>query len=607
MSLTGSNGLVSPVAGFLRQAKLTPHRPALCYEDTELSYQQLADVALRVAGALRTARVRHGDLVPVSVPRSPELVASLLGVLAAGAVYVPVGTGVEVGRSERFLAGAGIRTALVAAPATADRLGASPLLLADALAAASATDDALPELRQPAYVLFTSGSTGTPRPVIVDHRALANRLVWGQQEYPLAPTDRVLAHAWAGFDFSLWEMLAPLQVGASVVVAPAGAEADPEALADLLCRQRITAAHFVPGMLRYVLDDPSLPRASSLRYVFCGGEELFSPLAERLRELLPAVTLFNQYGPTETCIDSTAYRYHDRVGPRVPIGGPITGTVAHLLDDQLRPVADGVPGELWLGGVGLAWGYLDQPAETAERFVPDPVGPPGGRLYRTGDLVVRHASGSLEFCGRVDQQMNIRGIRIEPGEIEAQLCQHSDVRDACTFTVTGSDGGQVLAAAAATAGGVTAEALLAHLRQRLPEPFLPSRILLVDRLPRTTGGKLDRVEIAARTAVELAIAAPPAEPGTSAGANGGSGPEPDVTALISRRVASAWGEVLGTEPTGPEDDFFALGGHSLLAFQLVIRIRKQFGVKMPLRQIFEARTFGGLVAAVEERLIELVA
>jgi amino acid adenylation domain-containing protein len=447
-----------------------------------------------------------------------------------------------------------------------------------------------------AYVMYTSGSTGTPKGVMVSHRAALNHLRWRQGYFPLSPEDRGLHKASMSFDDSVWELFEPLLAGARLVLARPGGHADPGYLVQLIAEQQVTTACFVPSLLRAFLEEPGLERCASLRRVTTGGEVLPLELQDRFFSRLGA-DLHNGYGPTEATISATFWTCTPAGDRRpVPIGRPIANTRVYVLDRHLRPVPVGVPGELYIGGDSLARGYLGRPAFTAERFVPDPFGPlPGARLYRTGDRARYRPDGTLEFLGRVDYQVKIRGFRVEPGEIAATLAEHPDVRDGIVVAREDSIGdlrlvAYIVPAADGMAPGV--DQLRAFLQARLPEHMIPSAFMVLDALPLTPSGKIDRRALPApeqgRDAMEALVM--PRTP-------------------VEEAIAEIWMAVLRLERVGVHDNFFALGGHSLLATQVVARLRAAFGLELPLRVMFETPTVAGLAERIEEttRLLEEVA
>jgi amino acid adenylation domain-containing protein len=433
------------------------------------------------------------------------------------------------------------------------------------VAASAGFPDHDPEVRihpdNAAYVLFTSGSTGRPKGVVVSHRSVVNHLAWLQRTYRLEPGDRVLHKTPAGFTVSVWELFWPLQAGATTVVAAAGGHRDPAYLVEVMKRHGVTTVHFVPSMLETVLALGELPE---LKRIFVGGEALTRDLTDRLG------SLHYKYGSTEVTCDATVWDGDPGDRPLVPIGTPIDNAGVHVLDDRLRPVPPGVPGELYVTGLPLARGYVNAPALTAERFVADPFGS-GTRMYRTGDLARWDRHGRLHFVCRADHQLNVRGVRVEPGEIEAALVAAPGVEQA--VVVLRDD---------RLVGYVTGDADPVRLRHdlatRLPAHLVPA-VVVITEFPRTTSGKIDRAKL---PAPQWAV--------------GSRAPENDTERALCALVA----ELLGLPEVGAEDDFFALGGHSLTAARLVARIRAELGGTLTLRTVFESPTVAGLATRLHD-------
>jgi acyl-coenzyme A synthetase/AMP-(fatty) acid ligase len=396
--------------------------------------------------------------------------------------------------------------------------------------------------------------------------------------------DVVLQKTPFSFDVSVWEFFWPLMTGARLVVARPEGHRDPAYLAEVIERERVTTVHFVPSMLSAFLDGADAGRCASLRRVVCSGEALSAELAARFHARMPSSTeLHNLYGPTEAAVDVT---YHpcvrDDARRTVPIGRPVANTQVHVLEPSGEPAPVGVPGELHIGGVQVGLGYLGRPALTAERFVPDPFSPiPGARLYRTGDRARWTAEGAVEYLGRLDFQVKVRGLRIELGEIEAALVAHPSVRAAVVALRAGPAGDPLLVAyVVADGGGADADALREHLKRSLPEYMVPAAFVPLEALPLSPNGKLDRRALP--------------DPDFAANARAYVAPRTPV----ERVVAGIWAELLKAERVGVEDDFFALGGHSLLAVQAAARAREAFGVEIPLGYVFSRPTVAGLSAAL---------
>ncbi|MES1245585.1 MAG: amino acid adenylation domain-containing protein, partial [Acidobacteriota bacterium] len=574
------------------QVSRTPGAVALVFEGEELTYRELDDRAERLADRLRELGAGTDELVGICAERSLEMVVGLLGILKAGAAYVPIDPGYPAERLAYMLADSAVSVLLTQARLAA-RLpehGARVVLLdvldgpspvRPAARRASAIPDSL------AYMIYTSGSTGRPKGAMNSHRAARNRLLWMQEAFGLGPGDRVLQKTPFSFDVSVWEFFWPLMTGARLVIAKPGGHQDPGYLADLIGREGITTLHFVPPMLRAFLETADLERCGSLRRVICSGEALPADLESLFFSRLDA-ELHNLYGPTEAAVDVTWWRCER--GSRaasVPIGRPIANTTIHLLDRDLRSVPLGVPGELFIGGVQPARGYRGRPELTAEKFVPDPFGEPGSRLYRTGDLCRWRPDGAVDYLGRIDQQVKIRGFRIELEEIETALREHPAVRQSA-LAVHRRGGDPALVAYVVSSDGTpfAPDALRLFLQDRLPDYMVPEFYVPLAELPLSPNGKVDRKALPAPGAPERA----------------GDGGEPRTP--VEEILAAIWAEVLGLDRVGIRDHFFALGGHSLKATQVVSRIRAGFRVDLPLRLLFEAPVLADFAARIEPLLRE---
>ncbi|WP_149830615.1 non-ribosomal peptide synthetase [Streptomyces tailanensis] len=546
---------------FRAQVARTPDALALVHDQQRLTYAELDARVERTARVLAGLGVGPERTVAVALPRSVDLVVALLAVHRAGGAYLPLDSDQPQERRDLMLAEA--RPVCVVEGALPDGPEGELPTTYDPLS--------------PAYVIYTSGSTGRPKGVVVPHEGIVNRLLWMQDAYGLTADDRVLQKTPAGFDVSVWEFFWPLITGATLVVARPEGHRDPAYLAGLIREQGVTTVHFVPSMLQVFLAEPAAGRCVGLRRVMCSGEALPLPVAERFHEVLPA-ELHNLYGPTEASVDVTAVQVEPGA-ERVVIGRPVRNTRVHVLDAALRPVPPGVAGELYLAGVQLARGYLDRPGLTAERFVADPYGAPGARMYRTGDLARWRPDGTLEFLGRTDHQVKIRGVRVEPGEVEAALARHESV----AHTVVVPHDQRLVAYVVPTAGQSADPALLrGHAAAALPEHMVPAAFVVLDALPLTPNGKLDR----------RALPAPDFAAGSGTGGRGRDPREEILCGLFA--------QVLGVESVGVDDDFFALGGHSLLAMRLVAGVRAAFGAEVSLRTVFDTPTVAGLSRRLAE-------
>jgi len=560
-------------------AAAEPERVALVAGAERLSYAALNRRANRLAHWLRTQGVGSDSLVGVAMERSVEMVVALLGILKAGGAYVPFDPDYPAERLQGMLEQSGIGL-ILAQGGLLERLPPGPasyfcLDREAAVLADCAETDPVRDFRPDAlaYCIFTSGSTGRPKPVGNSHAGLANRLDWMQQAYGLGAGDVVLQKTPYSFDVSVWEFFWPLITGARLVMAAPGAHRDPLQLRETIVSQGVTTLHFVPSMLQAFLEAGALSGCDSLRQVMCSGEALPSVVAARFRELHGAA-LHNLYGPTEAAIDVTFWACREEVpGRPVPIGRPIANTQIYVLDASLNPVPVGVPGEIYIGGVNLARGYLGQPGLTAERFVCDPLGPAGARLYRTGDLGRWRADGEIEFRGRRDNQVKLRGFRIELGEIEACLASHPEVGRAAAFIHETAGRKQLVGYVAPDGSPDLAERLKVYLKDYLPDYMIPSPIMVLDSLPLSKNGKLDRKALPEPRIAESRHVAP--------------------ASRIEVMLAEVWQSVLGLETVGTTDNFFELGGDSIVAILVVSKCRQR-GVKLNPRDIFQHQTIQGL-------------
>jgi amino acid adenylation domain-containing protein len=575
------------------QVDRTPDATAVEFDGRTLTYAELDARANRVAHRLRGLGVGPDTLVAVCAERSTDLVVGLLGVLKSGAAYVPLDPEYPAQRLAFMLADADApvlltqrHLAVPAGTATALYLDDEPQWRdqpAGRPGQAAAPDDV-------AYMIYTSGSTGQPKGVPNTHRGIVNRLDWMQKAYRLGADDVVLQKTPASFDVSVWEFFWPLLTGARLVLAKPGGHKDPEYLRDLIVHSGVTTVHFVPSMLAVFLGTDGVADCTTLRRIVCSGEELPAALARRCTDLLPA-DLHNLYGPTEAAVDVSAW--HCPPGSdlsTVPIGAPIQNIRLHVLDERFEPQPVGVPGQLYIAGVGLARGYHRRPELTAERFLPDPFGPPGARMYATGDKARWRADGHLEFLGRLDEQVKLRGLRIELGEIAAVLRAQPGVADAAVVVRADARGDKRIVAY--VVAEVPPGDLRAALKRSLPDYMVPSAFVALDALPLSPSGKLDRKALPAPdTGRQLTTEA--VEPRTD----------------TERMLAGIWREVLEELPRlGIDDDFFDLGGHSLLATQVVASVRRAAEERglhpVSLMDLFANPTIRDLAALVDTPVAE---
>ncbi|MEU8896756.1 amino acid adenylation domain-containing protein [Nocardia sp. NPDC048505] len=562
------------VSLFHEQVVRTPHAPAVTFGAETLSYSELRYRARTLAGALVQRGAGPETLIAVAMRRSIDLVVAIYAVLESGAGYVPVDPDHPVERNDHVLGSARPRFVLTTA-ADGFETGTGTEVLD--IAALPAVPMDLPEPRPEnlAYVIYTSGSTGRPKGVMITHRQMVNQFRWAQSAYPHDGHDVVLHKTPITFDISTWELFWPLQTGARLVVAAPDGHRDPRYLAEIMAAEQISTVHFVPSMLDAFLElGAELPPTPAR--VFAAGEALSGGTVARFGAALPGA-LHNWYGPAEATVVTAYWTRPSDTGAAVPIGTPVANTRVYVLDRQLRQVPVGAPGELYVAGVQLARGYLGAPALTAERFVASPY-VAGERLYRTGDIV-RLARGGLEYLGRADFQVKIRGQRIELGEIEAVLRQDDSVGHVAVAVV--QDPARLVAYVVPAAGrAVDDAALLAHARRGLPAYMVPAVVVVLDRLPLNASGKLDRKALPVPEFTARAFRAP-------------------VTA-VQRAVAEVFQEVLGLERVGLDDDFFALGGTSLVANQAVHLLRSRTGVQLRVQSFFLGSDVRALAARIAE-------
>ncbi|ALX16880.1 non-ribosomal peptide synthetase [Burkholderia cepacia JBK9] len=573
---------------FEQQVARTPDAVAAVYDDATLSYAELNLRANRLAHRLIALGVGPDALVGVALERSLDMIVSLLAVLKAGGAYVPVDPDYPAERVRFMIEHAQLRWLL-----TQQHLRAA---LPDTDAALIVVDsnelgldlDAVanpePDLNGDnlAYMIYTSGSTGRPKGALNTHRAITNRILWMQHAYSLEADDAVLQKTPFSFDVSVWEFFWPLVTGARLVFARPGGQRETDYLAALIERERITTIHFVPSMLRAFLDHPDLDaHCTSLRRVVCSGEALPYDLQQRCFERLD-VGLYNLYGPTEAAVDVSAWECR-RDDPHriVPIGRPIANTRLYIVDAQMQPTPLGVAGELLIGGTPVGLGYHGEPELSAEKFIADPFSTdPQARLYRTGDLARYRPDGNIEFLGRIDHQIKLRGLRIEPGEIEAVLTSHPLV-DAAVVAVRGVDDGAKLVAwlCASHPEAELIEAVRGHLQQRLPDYMVPSAFVVVTAFETLPNGKLDRARLP--------------EPG--------DGPDHVAPAnALEAQLTAIWQEVLGQARISTTANFFELGGNSLSATKVVARIRRDLQAKLEIRSLFAHPTISGLAKRIAD-------
>jgi amino acid adenylation domain-containing protein len=583
---------------FEEQADRTPERAALVWAGEETTYRELDRRANQLAWHLKALGVVPETPVALCLERSSAAIAALIGILKAGGAYVPLDPSHPAERLEFILRETGaplVVTERRLAGALPDVPGVHPLLLDDEAGAVAARPDVRPDPcvgpRNLAYAIYTSGSTGRPKGVLIEHRSPLNLLA-GLEDAVYAPAGRpaplrASQNAPLIFDASV-QQLVLLLAGHTLVVVPEEVRSHGQALLAFLREQRVDAFDCTPSQLRLLVGAGLLTADGAPALVLTAGEAVDPALWEALVGSQNTV-FHNIYGPTECTVDATAHRIGPDSGAGPTIGRPLAGYTVHLLDAGFAPVPIGAPGEICVSGPGLARGYARRPEATAERFVPDPWGEPGGRLYRTGDLARWRADGEIEFLGRGDQQVKIRGYRVEPGEIEAALARHPWVSEAAVAAHPGPGDSLLLVAyavpgpgAPADPGGATAE-LQAFLRERLPAYMVPSVFMLLATLPRTPGGKVDRRALPAPDLRRRGLGTDYVPP----------------TTPVEQLLAAIWEELLGVSPVGLHDSFFDLGGHSLLATQVISRVREALHLELPVRHLFDGPSVAELAGAVE--------
>ncbi|WP_072803374.1 non-ribosomal peptide synthetase [Rhodococcoides yunnanense] len=570
---------------FDRQVARTPDATALVYEGEVLTYSEFDARANRLARHLISIGIGPDTLVGLAIGRSMELLVGMYAIVKAGAGYVPIDPTQPAERNE-YIVFTASPVCVLSTTRDHPNLATVDVLDVDSLDLGGYSSDPVTQqhrvsplrAQNTAYVIFTSGSTGRPKGVSVSHAAIVNRLLWMQHEYPIGADDVVLQKTPSTFDVSVWEFFWALQNGASITIAIPDGHRDAAYLLELIQRRRVSVAHFVPSMLSVFVPEVEVRRdaGSSLRLVFASGEALAPTTAQSLRRALPRVALHNLYGPTEAAVDVTYHPVSDVDTVVMPIGVPVWNTSVFVLDARLLPVPIGVAGELYLAGDQLARGYVGRPDLSADRFVADPFAQSGSRMYRTGDVVRWNRAGELEYIGRSDSQVKLRGLRIELGEIEAVLLENADIAQASVAVR-----GEQLVAYVVTAPDTDLRPIRNMLAQRLAEYMVPSVFVPMDRFPLGATGKLDRRALPDPVHVQREYREP-------------------VTPT-EQTVARVFGEVLDADAIGLDDDFFELGGNSLIATRVVTRLGAALDAEIGVRSLFENPSVGALAQALTER------
>jgi amino acid adenylation domain-containing protein len=588
---------------FEAQVERSPDAVAVVFEDKWLTYRQLNQQANQLAHYLRTLGVKPEVLVGIYVERSLEMVVGLLGILKAGGAYVPLTPGTPPERLSFILEETQVSVVLTQA-----RLFKDLPVRADAIVCLDSDWESIACSSQEnpgcettpdnlIYVIYTSGSTGQPKGVMINHAGICNQLFWRQTTFPLTPVDRILQNISFSFDPSVWQIFWTLSFGAQLVLPRPDGHQDSAYLVELIAQKQITVIAQVPSMLRVLLKEKGVEQCHSLKHVFCGGEPLPYELQEQFYARLPAnAVLHNIYGPTEASIDATIWTCKPGTSHRVvPIGKPIANTQIYILDPNLQPVPVGEPGELHIGGTGLARGYFKRPELTAKKFIANPLTPSNikseaadaTRLYKTGDLARYLPGGDIEFLGRIDYQVKIRGFRIELEEIEAVLNQHPSVQQSVVVACEDNSGDQRLVAYLVPDREQVylISELRRFLQEKLPEYMVPSGFVLLERLPLNYNGKVDRHALPAPDLNRPTLAEPFVAPQTA----------------VERELCCLWKEVLGIESIGIQDNFFELGGNSLLAARLLTQIEAVFHKKLSFNMFLQIPTIAQQADAISEK------
>ncbi len=585
---------------FEAQVNRTPSNVAVVFEGKQLTYQELNNRANQVAHHLQKLGVKPDVLVGICVERSLEMIVGMLGILKAGGTYVPLDPDYPQERLAFMIEDAHVFVLLTLArlqntlpehKATVICLDTDPKLLKQE-SSTRLVSQVTPQ--NVAYVTYTSGSTGHPKGVMVPHQAVVHRLLWMQDTYQLTYQDRVLQKAAFSFDVAVWEFLWPLSVGGQSIIAKPGGPKDNAYLIKLISEQQITMAHFVPSMLELFLETKGIERCHSLRFVLSGGEYLSAHLKDRFLARLKA-DLHNQYGQTETCIDVLYWTCsRDQQENTVPLGRPYGNTQIYILDTYLQPVPIGIAGELYVGGAGLARGYLRRPDLTADRFIPNPFGKAGKtRLYKTGDLARYRPDGTVEFLGRIDYQVKIRGFRIELGEIEAGIEQHHAIREAVVVARQDTLNEKRLVAYLIPnqKPAPNTTELRRFLKEKLPEHMIPSVFIVLETFPLTPNGKLNRKALPAPVGIRPQLETPYVPPNTA----------------LESLLTNLWQDVLHIENIGIHDDFFELGGDSIKGAILTNKIQEYLQEIVHVVVLFDAPTIAELTNYLHQQYPKAIA
>ncbi|KAK9718856.1 hypothetical protein K7432_005144 [Basidiobolus ranarum] len=576
-----------------RQVQKSPDSVAVTFLNESFTYTELNGRSNQLAHYLLSLKVSPGTMVGVCMERSFEMVIALLGILKSGCAYVPIDPMLPAERVLYILKDARVPVILTQTQYTyliSDISGVTTICLngdCSELSTLSTLDpptQGSPE--SPAYVLYTSGSTGNPKGVINTHRGICNRLLWMQEALSLNDTEAIVQKTPYGFDVSIWEFFWPLMIGASLVIAKPEGHKDPDYLAELIISENITTVHFVPSMLRAFLESGNLKKCQCLKRVVCSGEVLPTDLQTKFFQETKC-QLFNLYGPTEAAIDVTWWECQPSSETTVPIGRPIANTQIYLLDQHLQPVPVGMSGEIYIGGVNVAKGYLNKEDLTTEKFIPDPYSIENGKLYRTGDLARFRLDGVIEYVNRLDYQVKIKGYRIELGEIEHILGKHPEVKEAVTTVIKSHSSPQLVAYVVPLNSDteLDKERLRSHLAQYLPSYMVPSSIVTISKMPLNSSGKIDRKQLPI--------------PDESSFERDSQRVSPQNA--LQQELQAIMSSVLKQKCIGIYDDFFHIGGDSILAINLVSEIKKEFSIDLPLATLLTYSTIASLSEFLKDK------
>ena len=578
---------------FEEQVERTPKAIAVIFEDQQLTYRELNSRANQLAHYLQSLGLNPEVLVGICVERSIKMVVGLLAILKAGGAYVPIDPAYPQERIAYMLNDSAVSVLLTTEDLAATLPKSQAHLICldkdwSIISHNSQTNcSSRVEEENLAYMIYTSGSTGKPKGAMNTHQGIRNRLLWMQDAYQINAADKVLQKTPFSFDVSVWEFFWPLITGACLIVAKPGGHKDSAYLVKLITEQQITTLHFVPSMLQVFVEEQGLEKCLCLKRVICSGEALPVDLQTRFFERLEC-QLHNLYGPTEAAVDVTFWECQpDKNLISVPIGRPIANTQIYILNSELQPVPIGVPGELHIGGIGLARGYFNRPELTKKKFISNPFSQEEeARLYKTGDLARYLPDGNLEYLGRIDHQVKIRGFRIELGEIESVLAQHPQVRETVIIAREDQPGNkQLVAYLVGHQDSLVASCLRNYLKEKLPDYMIPSAFVQLESLPLTPNGKVDRRALPAPDRADRTLESSFVPPRN----------------LLEQQLVQIWEDVLSISTIGVQDNFFDLGGHSLLAVRLMAQIQQQFGKNLPLATIFQTPTIEQLASLLLEQ------